>query len=339
MDNYFNTFKDITQSIDSLLNDEHKSIEIEQSAISLSETVKPCIAELKSWAFQLRQLILACFEQLYHAENIWLSKPRIAQASKSQIWEQVGEISGRSIIICQLASQCKNEAVKQARGFWDQQIESTRKKWFIDAKGDFQAMLARNQKASFINAIDILINSLDREVNKIIGESLTQLYIEMPNLYSEILQQHLSLLDEQNRAKLSHKIDLIIEQIETEFADPINYLPSNVPRLNVDISVSSIAILQRDLFHIISWDDVILFKVKVLSKIDNYITAILDDKIELAAEAIEKAIAFYNDFLEQQERYQQETPEQREAEKAWIDEQRQKLTQMQDGIEVILNAG
>ena len=55
-------------------------------------------------------------------------------------------------------------------------------------------------------------------------------------------------------------------------------------------------------------------------------------------EALEQAIAFYNDFLERQERYQQETPEQREAEKAWIDQQRQELERVHSGIEAILNA-
>lgn len=60
-------------------------------------------------------------------------------------------------------------------------------------------------------------------------------------------------------------------------------------------------------------------------------------KIERSHFCTEDAIAFYNDFLERQERYQQETPEQREAEKAWIDQQRQQLEQVQRGIEAILN--
>ncbi len=56
-------------------------------------------------------------------------------------------------------------------------------------------------------------------------------------------------------------------------------------------------------------------------------------------QAVQKEIAFYNDVLEQQERYQQETPEQREAKKAWIEQQRQELARIQGGIEVIFNAG
>jgi CRISPR/Cas system-associated endonuclease Cas1 len=80
------------------------------------------------------------------------------------------------------------------------------------------------------------------------------------------------------------------------------------------------------------------FKYKVSSKIDKFITAIFDDRLELATKAIAQAIAFYNYFLERQERYQQETPEQREAEKAWIDQQRQELARVQNGIEAILSA-
>lgn len=50
----------------------------------------------------------------------------------------------------------------------------------------------------------------------------------------------------------------------------------------------------------------------------------------------EQAIAFYNYFLERQNRYQQETPETRQAEKAWIDQQRQQLVQVKNGLKVIL---
>jgi hypothetical protein len=45
---------------------------------------------------------------------------------------------------------------------------------------------------------------------------------------------------------------------------------------------------------------------------------------------------FYNDFLEIQNRYQQETSEQRQAEKDWIENQLQELIQIKKGIDVIL---
>jgi hypothetical protein len=105
VNNYFNTFENITQSVEQLLKDEHNSLDIKQSAASLKNSVKPCIEELKKSATKLQELILVCSDDLYRAENIWQSKPMIASAAKLDIWEQLGEISGRSIKISQIGSQ------------------------------------------------------------------------------------------------------------------------------------------------------------------------------------------------------------------------------------------
>jgi len=77
-----------------------------------------------------------------------------------------------------------------------------------------------------------------------------------------------------------------------------------------------------------------LVKITVFSRISSRLNLGI---LNLATKAITKAIAFYNYFLERQERYQQETAEQREAEKAWIDQQRRELERVQQGIEAILN--
>ena len=45
----------------------------------------------------------------------------------------------------------------------------------------------------------------------------------------------------------------------------------------------------------------------------------------LANEIVERLIEFYHDLLEKQNRYRQETSEQRLAEKAWIDQQEETL--------------
>ena len=87
----------------------------------------------------------------------------------------------------------------------------------------------------------------------------------------------------------------------------------------------------------IYWKDVVKFKEKVYSEIDKFITTVFNDRVELATKALEQVFAFYNYFLERQERYQQETPEQHEAEKAWIEQQRQQLEQVQRGLEAILS--
>ncbi len=87
----------------------------------------------------------------------------------------------------------------------------------------------------------------------------------------------------------------------------------------------------------IYWEQVVKFKNDVSSASDSLITSFYDDRIKLSSQALAQAIAFYNNLLERQQRYQQETLKQRAIEKSWLDWQHQKLTQVQSGIEKILN--
>jgi len=76
---------------------------------------------------------------------------------------------------------------------------------------------------------------------------------------------------------------------------------------------------------------------KVIASImDNLILEIFDERIKLAIHTVEKAMMFYNNFLEKQARYQQETAQQRAAEKDWIDHQRQQLREVEQYIEAVI---
>ena len=337
MNGYFNTFLNLDQSIGKLLEDEHNSLEIKQSAVNLKESVKPCIEELIQSATRLKRLAVVCSDKLYHSENVWLSKPRIAEAAKSEIWEQLGEISGCSFRIRKLGSQCKDEAVKQAKKYWDERIELLRKIWFIDTKGQPKKGIGWSEKESFIKQVHPKLKLQSQEMNQIINKNLSLVYKEVTNIHLEAILHTVSLLDQQNKAHYSKQIDLIVSNIETKFANPTEHLPNYLLKLETAISPDVKALVDKGWGDML-WEDVVKFKERVASKIDKFITAIFDDRVKLATEALEQAIAFYNDFLERQERYQQETPEQREAEKAWIDQQRQELERVQSGIEAILNA-
>lgn len=338
MNNYLNTFENITQSVEQVLKDEHNSLEIKQSATSLTNSVRPCIQELKQSATKLKQLILVCSDDLYRAENIWLSKPMIASAAKHEIWEQLGEISGRSIKISQIGSKCKNEAVTEAKESWNKEIEYLRKRWFIDAKGQPKKGVGWDDKKDFSNAIKLYVDNLYERIARRIKEKLILVYQELININLESWHTYVKMLDQQKKAELNKQIDLITLEIKNKFNNPIEHLPKNHSGLKTSVSPYLKALVEQG-WGDINWDDVVKFQHTVSVTIEKFIIPIFDDRIKLATEAMGKAIAFYNDFLEQQERYQQETPEHREAEKAWIYQQRQELTQMQDGIEVILNAG
>jgi hypothetical protein len=120
MNSYFNTFLNLDESIEQLLKEQHNSLEIKQFALSLKESVYPCLEELTQSAARLKKFVLVGSDKLYHAENVWLSKPKIAEAEKQEIWEQLGEISGHHYKIGILHIKCKNEAVTQANELWEQ---------------------------------------------------------------------------------------------------------------------------------------------------------------------------------------------------------------------------
>lgn len=76
---------------------------------------------------------------------------------------------------------------------------------------------------------------------------------------------------------------------------------------------------------------------KLSEKVDEIIGSVFDNRVESASRVIAQAIALYENLLEQQEKAHSETLEQREAEKAWIDQKCQELEQIQNGLEVILS--
>jgi predicted Zn-dependent protease with MMP-like domain len=337
MNDYFNTFFNLDESIEQLLKDEHNSLEIKESATSLKESIQPCIEELTQSAARLKKFVLVCSEELYHAEDVWLSKPRIAEAAPQEIWEQIGESSGCAFRIRNLAIQCKLEAVKNAKKYWEQAIEQLRQKWFVDVNGQSKKGVGWSDKEGFIKDIRQKFKSQNQKISPLVSNGLRLLSQEFYTLNLEITRELISIFDIKTKNILTHEIDYLLSKMEKIFNSAIDHLPNETKEFNNAI-VLDLAALVNNGWGDIYWEDVVKFKNKVYIKIDDLIHSIFDDRVKLATEALEQAIAFYNDFLERQERYQQETPEQREAEKAWIDRQRQQLQQVQNGIEAILNA-
>ncbi|MBD0344323.1 MAG: hypothetical protein ICV63_05720 [Coleofasciculus sp. Co-bin14] len=331
MNNYFNAFENIDQSVEQLLTDEHNSLEIKESAISLRKSVEPCFEELKQSASRLKRLILVGSDELYRAENVWLSKQKIAEAAKQQIWEQLGEISGRTSRIRILGNQCKSEALKQAKESWDEKVERLIKKWFINNQNQIARSLSWADKDRCISELTIAVNLQIQELYSIIPRNLRLLYKEWQTISTESIRQYISILDSQSSSDLNNKFNLIVSNIESEFTNQLNLFISD------KISNQINALAYQNMFGL-EWERFVNFKAQVEAMIENTINSIFKERVELVTEALEQAIAFYNYFLERQERYQQETPEQREAEKAWIDQQRRELEQVQHGIEAILNA-
>lgn len=85
MNDYFKMFQNIDQSVEQILTDEHHSLEIKQSTTNLGKSVQPCFKELKQSVNNLKELVQECSNEVYRAEDVWNSKPRIAQATTYNI--------------------------------------------------------------------------------------------------------------------------------------------------------------------------------------------------------------------------------------------------------------
>jgi hypothetical protein len=334
MNEYWNAFQDITLSSELLLTDQNNSLEIQQAAISLNKSIQPCIEEIRQSATKLKTLIEQCSDDLSHAEDVWNSKPKIAEAAKEEIWIQIGAISGCSVRISHLASKCQDEAIKLAIKDWEEQIESLTKKWFIDSKGQSRKGIGFSDKDGFLEELNKKLKLQYQAMCQILKEGLGVVYQEISSIQLEAIQHCVNLLDEQNKNRYSKQIDLLVRQLETNFSNPTEPLPAYLIAFNT--SVNADVKFMKDKGWEIFREDVVNFKDTVAAKIEKFITAIFDNRVELATQVLKTAIAFYNEFLERQNRYQQETPEQRQAEKAWIDQQHQELVQVKIGLEAIL---
>jgi hypothetical protein len=335
MNDYFKTFQSITQSAAQMTVDS-SSIEIKLSAAKLKESVQPCFEELSQSANKLKELVKVSFAELEHAEDAWNSKPRIAQAPTLGILEQIGELSGYDIKINELGKKCKSQEIERAKESWYKRIEKLRQRWFIDQNGNLRKGVGWSDKEGFIKDVRPEVKEQLLGVSIIIKQSLSLVYQEITAINLELIQHCIDISNRQLQAELSIKLNLFAREIKYKFSEISEKMPEDFNGFSNTVN-RALDVLINQGWGDIYWEQVAKFKQQVSTKIEEEINSVLDDRIELATKAIEEAIAFYNDFLEKQARYQLETLEQREAEKAWIDRQRQELEQVQKGIEAILN--
>jgi GTPase SAR1 family protein len=75
----------------------------------------------------------------------------------------------------------------------------------------------------------------------------------------------------------------------------------------------------------------------IFDKIHERIIAVFKERVEISSNAMSKAIALWENLLEQQEKRDQQNQKECEAQKVWLAEKRRELEQVQNQIEAILN--
>ncbi|NES21475.1 MAG: hypothetical protein F6K41_21730 [Symploca sp. SIO3E6] len=330
----------INQSVEQLLKNKHYSSEVKQSAINLRKSMQPCLAEFKQSAAQLKTLLQAGFDDLDHAEDVWHSKPKIARVATDEIWEQLEQLRKHHCGIRLLGSQCKKEAVKQAQAFWKKILGPIEAKWFVGKGSQAPKIIGKDNKNNFIMEIRNVVASQFQETIKIIKKSLDIIYKKLANLHLDYVLQYVIFLDKRAKDKARTRINLILNEINAKFRSLILHSPCqsrNLLEFNNPFKPAVQFLLNLN-YNDIDWQHFCRFKKEVHTKIIEVINTIIEDRINLAIKSIDQVILFYTDFLERQYRYQQETAQQRNAEKAWIDQQRQQLERVSSSIDAILAA-
>jgi hypothetical protein len=338
MNEFMQAFQNMAQSAAVVAADDRKSLEIKESATTVIKSVQPGFDELRESATRLEKVVQKCRNDIDRAEDVWTCKLGIVQASKQEIWQQLGELSGCHVRINELGSQCQSSAIDKSQDYWDKIFDvRVKQKWFIDAAKKQKKGIGLKEKDDFIKDIPIVINLVGREIDQIIKSSLGLIYQDLSTINLKVITQYFGILDRQTKDVLNNQMNLTFSEIANKFEQPTVYLPENTQSLRSALSPALDNLSKYRLGNIF-WEEVVNFEKEVSTAIDNFINSIFDDRLKVGSQALVEALIFYNEFLEKQDRYQQETPAQRQAERAWIDSQWTEIQRVEKGIKVILNS-
>ena len=341
MNEYLKVFQALTQFSDRLLADEHQSLEIKQSATQLSVDVEPCIQEIKQSALRLKGFLQVCFKDLSQAEDVWNSKPRIARASTVEVWEQIGKLSGCDFRIRSLGKQAQYDALVKVRKSWSDKSTKLKNQWFL---WDKNHQVFQKDTLGFYEKEHLhkeLRNEVDFQAERVILVMENELHLifkELESIDIETIEFCIECFDLNSQSRYRERVQSIGGEIVSKFTEPLKYLPdsTSVKTFKETLKVPVEALVHKSKMGISLVDFEESCKV-IGSIMDSLILAIFEERMKLAIQTVEKAIKFYNNFLDKQGRYQQETPQQRAAEKDWIEYQRQQLREIQQYIEALIS--
>lgn len=335
MNEFLNIFQSITYSTVSVLNNQSESCELKQSATELNQSIQSCNQELRQSAVRLKELMEISYKDLDHAEDVWNSKARIMTVPKSELWEEIGKLAAIDFRIREFQKKCQTQVIQEIKNSWLNQCEQLKETWFKDSKtGTYKKDLGYSDKDGMIQGLDKAIKVINNEIISLINTNLDLLIEIISNLRFDYIQNIINLLALKKRVNLSINPSLYF--YEKNYLINIKGQSSNLMQEWIKPTWDSFLNNSNNIFSLIkreTWDDLVLNVNKILE--DN-VQDRFSEFFDFALSTTTEIINFYNDFLEKQNRYEQETSEQQESEKDWIEQQRRKLDQVQKQINMIL---
>jgi hypothetical protein len=335
-----------------------------------NRTLENSSLELQQSATRLNELIQTCFEELHQTEVALNGKRKIIEVPTEDILEQLGDASGRFVKIRGLADKLKTQAVEEVNGSWQQWLEvienNLKTKWSSEPNTKTQTTedekkLAQEYAVQFAQELK---TELDSWINQILKGRIEEIDRDL-----EAIEQNISIFSHKIDPDFGNQLVIDIEKVKTDFDKPIEHLSEHLRENDdeakfellgfaFDVTSSIVGAVTGGLAEIAGfwpfggssavqasmrqkvfeqgWEKFTQSKDKFLEKIKEIVVLIIDNRVETVTQMAEQAVSLYEELLGKQERYQQETLEQQEAEKAWILQQSQELEQVQKNIEAIL---
>lgn len=357
-DEYLQSFKCFTLSLEKFLTFESGKVKIHQSVE------------------QINRVINKSLNSLSQSEQTLEGKIQISEAQKLEILEKIGEASARDVRIRLLVSSVIDEVYEKASKSYDEwraelgdRMAEKSAYWVSEHNPAFsQDKLIRDYSNQFIKDLS---EEIDEWGNKILRDIIIKDGIEYldSNIAYELdaIQADFQRLDQQIQTNFSQQMKLSIRGISDNFMD-IGGIGGGVGVggalaavafiagfgfITVILAAVAAAIASSfglGLLDIDGLKDKIKVKVfelgfqkfedsvdKVSEKLDEIINTVFVSRIEGSSRVIAEAISLYENLLEQQEKAHQENLEQREIEKAFINQKCQELEQVQKELQTIIN--
>jgi uncharacterized tellurite resistance protein B-like protein/GTPase SAR1 family protein len=357
-DEYSKTFDNFTQSLENFLINERGIIKNNRSVADINYLVQKTLNGLEQ------------------AEQILDGKVNISEAEKLKIFEQIGEASGRDVRIRLLASQLREQVIKEAAESWD--------KW-CEGLGDRMAEKSQrwssehspvwSQDKLIKDYTNHFIKDLSKEIDKWGNTQLKDVILQNnlrildTNIEYELdaIQSQFKNIEQQVKANFSEQLRLSINGITDDFmglggfggglgiggALAVGLLAFTGIGFFAIIIASLAATIAGSfgfgMFDVDGLHDQIKMKIfeigfqkfdesmdKVSEKLYEITTSVFDAKVESASRVIAQAIALYENLIEQHEQAHKETVEEQQTQKAWISEKRQEIEKVKNDIEAIL---
>lgn len=358
-DEYLQSFKDFTLSLEKFLTCESGKVKIHQSVE------------------QINRVINKTLNSLSQSEQTLEGKIQISEAQKLEILEKIGEASGRDVRIRVLVSNVIDEVYEKASESYDEwraelgdRMAEKSETWISEHHPMFsQDKLIKDYTNKFINDLSSEIDEWGNKILKdiILTEGIE--YLDSRIAYElDAIQADFQRLDQQIQTNFSKQMKLSISRISDDFIGlngiiggvgalaaglitfiGLGFIPSVVPAVAATIAriTSSLGFGLLDFNELKYQIKIKVFEIgfqtfeesidKVSEKLDEIINTVFNSRIEVSSRVIAEAISLYENLIEQQEKAHQENLEQREIEKAFINQKRQEIEQVQKELQTIIN--